>query len=68
MKLAENENIKTVQPILVVISTLIEENPAAVSLDRKYDCQPATGHCFFCLKQGSAITMDSDSVMAHLCY
>jgi hypothetical protein len=37
--------------------------PVAESLDGKYDFQPVTGHCFFCLKQGLAVTMDSDEFL-----
>jgi hypothetical protein len=33
----------------------------AESLDRKYDFQPATGHCFFCLRHGFG-TMDSVAI------
>jgi hypothetical protein len=35
----------------------------AASLDRKYDFQSATGHCFICLIHGFAITMDSDVIL-----
>jgi hypothetical protein len=35
----------------------------AESLDRKYDVQPVTGPCIFCLKHGFIITMDSDVIL-----
>jgi hypothetical protein len=39
------------------------QQEVAESLDQKYDFQPATDHCFFCLKHGFVITMNSDVIL-----